>query len=178
MNDRRPSRIGVISDTHGLVRPEVPRALAGAGRILHAGDVDEPGVLRRLEEIAPVTAVRGNVDHGEFGRTLSVSEVVEVESLLFYMVHDRLDVDLDPAAAGFHCVISGHSHRPALEARDGVVYLNPGSAGPRRFDLPVSLALLEAAGRSLTVVSLRIDPERGRVRVAGRRRFDFPLDAS
>jgi putative phosphoesterase len=136
------SLVGVLSDTHGLLRPEALEALRGVGHILHAGDVGDPSILDSLRAIAPVHAIRGNVDnHGPCAR-LPATEVIDLHGHTFYMVHDRLALDLDPVAAGFAAVISGHSHRPLIEWRHGVLYLNPGSAGPRRFSLPVSLALL------------------------------------
>lgn len=138
--------IGVIADTHGLLRPEAARALAGVARIIHAGDVGEPGILDRLRRIAPVVAVRGNVDHGPWANALPETEVVDVGGALIYVLHDLEMLDLDPAAAGFGVVISGHSHRPLIETRGGVLFLNPGSAGPRRFDLPITLARLTLDG--------------------------------
>jgi uncharacterized protein len=134
--------IGVISDTHGLLRPEAVAALQGVEHILHAGDVGDPAILDSLRAIAPVTAIRGNIDvHGPCSY-LPETEVVSLHGHSFYLLHDRQALDLDPAAAGFGAVISGHSHRPLIEWRKGVLYLNPGSAGPRRFTLPISLALL------------------------------------
>lgn len=134
--------LGVISDTHGLLRPQAIAALRGADRIVHAGDVGSPEVLAALGQLAPVQAVCGNVDREPWTDKLPHSEVLEVEGLLIYVVHDLLQLDLDPAAAGFRVVISGHSHRPSISNKDGVLYLNPGSAGPRRFQLPVTLAHL------------------------------------
>jgi putative phosphoesterase len=134
--------IGVISDTHGLLRPEAVEALAGSDLILHAGDVGEAGILEKLAKIAPVIAVRGNVDSGAWSARLRDRERIECQGALLYMLHDVNMLDLDPAAAGIHAVISGHSHKPVLQKRDGVLYLNPGSAGPRRFKLPVALARL------------------------------------
>ncbi len=136
-------KLGVISDTHGLLRPEAVTALRGCARIIHAGDVGRPAVLAELERIAPVEAVRGNVDHGAWAEALPHDRVVEAGGLQLYVLHDLEQLDLDPAAAGFRVVITGHSHRPAAERRNGVLYLNPGSAGPRRFRLPVSLARLQ-----------------------------------
>jgi uncharacterized protein len=141
--------IGVISDTHGLLRPEALEALRGSKAIIHAGDIGKPEVLERLREIAPVHAVRGNVDWGDWAKALPVSEVVEVEGLFLYVLHDLNELDLDPKAAGFRAVIFGHSHKPHLEERQGILFLNPGSAGPRRFKLPVSLARLELEGGAL-----------------------------
>jgi uncharacterized protein len=134
--------IGVISDTHGLLRPEAVASLQGVEHILHAGDVGDPAILDALRWIAPVTAIRGNIDvHGPCGY-LPETEVVSLHGHTFYLLHDRQALDLDPAAAGFGAVISGHSHKPLIEWHKGVLYLNPGSAGPRRFTLPISLALL------------------------------------
>jgi putative phosphoesterase len=140
------TRVGVISDTHGLLRPEALHALEGSELIIHAGDVGDPAILERLATIAPVRVVRGNVDRGPGLGTLPMTEVVEVESCHLYVLHILDDLDLDPAAAGFGVVIHGHSHRPLIERRGGVLYLNPGSAGPRRFDLPVTVARLEVEG--------------------------------
>jgi putative phosphoesterase len=134
--------VGVISDTHGLVRPGAVEALAGADLIVHAGDIGSAEVLDRLQAIAPVVAVRGNNDRGAWAASLPETEVVEVGPLSLYVLHDLGTLDLDPAAARFHAVISGHSHRPLIDWRDGVLFLNPGSAGPRRFRLPVALARL------------------------------------
>ncbi len=132
--------IGVISDTHGLLRPEAVEALTGVDHILHAGDVGDPRILDWLREIAPLTAIRGNVDVSGICGALPATEVVELGRQLFYLVHALQDLDVDPVAAGIAAVVSGHSHRPGLQERKGVLYLNPGSAGPRRFDLPVTLA--------------------------------------
>jgi putative phosphoesterase len=138
--------VGVISDTHGLLRPEAVDALRGCNLIVHAGDVGAPGILERLGAIAPTTAVRGNVDTQPWARTLPLSEVVAAGPLHLYVLHDLAALDVDPKAAGFAAVISGHSHKPLAEVRDGVLYLNPGSAGPRRFSLPVCLARLHVSG--------------------------------
>jgi uncharacterized protein len=134
--------IGVISDTHGLLRPEAVEALRGATRILHAGDVGNPEILKELEKIAPVTAVRGNVDGGPWARKIPLSEVVEVEGASIYMLHILEKLDLKPEAAGFKVVVYGHSHVPKSEMKNGVLYFNPGSAGPRRFKLPVTVGKL------------------------------------
>jgi putative phosphoesterase len=135
-------RIGVISDTHGLLRPEAMEALRGSGHIVHAGDLGAPEMLARLAGIAPVTAVRGNVDEGAWARKLAETEVVELGGISIYVLHDLARLDLKPGAAGFKVVISGHSHVPQQETRDGVLYFNPGSAGPRRFKLPVTVGRL------------------------------------
>jgi putative phosphoesterase len=134
--------IGVISDTHGLVRAEAIEALRGVELILHAGDIGNQQVLDTLNEIAPVVAVRGNNDKGECAQALPDWEVVEVGTVSIYMRHDLNEMDISPSGAGFHVVVTGHSHKPGVEERRGVIYLNPGSAGPRRFTLPVCLAHL------------------------------------
>jgi putative phosphoesterase len=131
--------IGVISDTHGLLRLEAVEALRGSARIIHAGDVGSPAILAELAAIAPVTAVRGNVDKEAWARKLPESEVLEVGGVSIYVLHDLAQLDLKPKAAGFAAVVSGHSHVPKQETRDGVLYFNPGSAGPRRFKLPISV---------------------------------------
>lgn len=132
--------IGVISDTHGLLRHEAIKALMGVDHILHAGDVGDPAILDKLRWIAPLTAIRGNVDVSGVCRTLPSTEAVELGGRLFYLVHSLQDLDIDAVAAGVAVVVSGHSHRPDIQERGGVLYLNPGSAGPRRFDLPVTTA--------------------------------------
>jgi uncharacterized protein len=134
--------VGVISDTHGLLRPQVLLALEGVDLIVHAGDIGTPGIIDRLQQVAPVRAVRGNVDRAVWASEFPDTEIVEVEDVLLYVLHDLGQLDLDPAAAGFHAVICGHSHDPRVSEARGVVYLNPGSAGPRRFTLPISLARL------------------------------------
>lgn len=134
--------IGVISDTHGQVRPEALAALAGSDLILHAGDIGRPEVLEALGQIAPVVAVRGNVDRGAWAERLPERETVHVAPFAIHLLHNRNELELDPAAAGFTAVVSGHSHKPAAEWRDGVLYFNPGSAGPRRFKLPVAVGRL------------------------------------
>ncbi len=134
--------VGVISDTHGLLRPEALTALAGVGHILHVGDVGDPRILDTLREIAPVTAIRGNVDQWGECAELPATDVVELSGRLFYLVHSVTDLDINPRVAEVAVVVSGHSHQPSLESRDGVVFLNPGSAGPRRFNLPVTVALV------------------------------------
>lgn len=151
-------RIGVISDTHGLLRESVFDAFRGVDMILHAGDVGTPDVLEGLGKVAPVVAVRGNTDGGPFGRKLPVSDVAEVGEAMIYMVHSLDWLDLDPVASGFHAVVSGHSHKPAISQKDGVLYLNPGSAGPRRFDYPISVALLDVKGTSLSPRIVEIEP--------------------
>jgi hypothetical protein len=147
---RKPTAIGVISDTHGLLREPARAVLAGCDLIVHAGDIGGPAVIDALAAIAPVRAVRGNVDRGDWARAYPETDVVEVAGALLYLLHDRGQLDLDPAAAGFAAVISGHSHVPAMEERGGVLYFNPGSAGPRRFRLPISIGRITVAGGRLT----------------------------
>jgi uncharacterized protein len=141
--------VGVISDTHGLLRPQAVDALRGSTMIVHAGDVGDPGILRDLREIAPTVAVRGNVDRGDWARALPLTRTVEAGTLRLYVLHDVAALDVDAKANGFAAVISGHSHRPAAEVRDGVLFLNPGAAGPRRFTLPLTVARLRVDGDRL-----------------------------
>ena len=136
-------RIGVISDTHDLLRPAAKLALTGVDRILHAGDVCGREVLDELERIAPVTAVRGNNDHGAWAASIPVTAAVEIGGVSIYILHDLNELDLEPQTAGFRVVVCGHSHRPAMQEKDGVLFINPGSAGPRRFALPVSVGFIE-----------------------------------
>jgi uncharacterized protein len=144
---RAPVLIGVISDTHGLLRPEAVAALRGSECIIHAGDVGAPEILDELRAIAPMTAVRGNIDKGASARKLPERDVVEVAGVLIYVLHDLAQLDLNPEAAGFRVVVYGHSHVPKRETRGGVLYFNPGSAGPKRFKLPVCVGkLLVEAG--------------------------------
>jgi uncharacterized protein len=150
-------RIGVISDTHGLLRPQALAALAGSELIIHAGDVGRPEILDELRAVAPVVAVRGNVDYGQWALALPLSQVVEVGETQLYVLHDRNALDLNPVTAGFKAVISGHTHKPLAERTNGVLYLNPGSAGPRRFKLPVTLAVLETRGGELDVQFVELD---------------------
>jgi len=139
-------RIGLISDTHGLVREEAVAALKGCQHILHAGDIHEPDVLVKLRKLAPVTVVRGNNDRGAWAKAIPVYDVVEFGQVSIYLRHDELELDLDPRAAGFHVMMFGHSHKPRVETRDGVLFVNPGSAGPRRFKLPVAVGELLITG--------------------------------
>jgi len=138
----KPVTLGVISDTHSLLRPEALEALRVSDRILHAGDIGAPEILEALAKIAPVTAVRGNVDTASWARTLPETEIVEVGGVSIYVLHDLGQLDLKPEAAGFRVVVYGHSHQPKMEEKNGVLYFNPGSAGPRRFSLPVSVGRL------------------------------------
>jgi len=151
-----PFTVGVISDTHGLLRPNALQALEGSDLIIHAGDVGNPEILDSLRSLAPLIAVRGNVDHGEWAHLLPQTQIAELGEVLIYVLHDRHELNLDPAAAGFNAVISGHSHMPSIEQRNGVLYLNPGSAGPRRFSKPVSLAqiILQHGSISARIIPL------------------------
>jgi hypothetical protein len=146
---KNPTTIGLISDTHGLLREEALRALQGADLIIHAGDIGKPEILDALRKVAPVIAVSGNIEQGPsapaWASALPETAVAEAGPVTIYVLHDIHQLDLDPAAAGFQIVVSGHSHQPSRVERDGVLYLNPGSAGPRRFRLPVSLARLDLA---------------------------------
>jgi len=153
-----PILIGVISDTHSLLRPEALEALRGSDHIIHAGDVGSPQILEKLTTIAPVAAVRGNIDKGAWSHKLPETEVLELGGISIYVLHDLAQLDLKPKAAGIAVVVSGHSHIPKQETRDGVLYFNPGSAGPRRFKLPVSVG-------KLIVEDGRV---RGRTRVVAR----------
>ncbi len=151
-------RVGVISDTHGLLRPEAVQALEGTELIIHAGDVGKPEVLEALRQVARVVAVRGNIDTGLWAQELPETAVAEVDGAWLYVLHDVKQLDLDPLSAGFRGVICGHSHRPSIEEKNGMLYVNPGSAGPRRFKLPVSVALLESDKNKLDarLVELRV----------------------
>ena len=151
--------VGVVSDTHGLLRPQVVEALAGSQLVIHAGDVGSPEILPSLSRLARVEAVRGNVDTAAWAQSLPETAVVEVQRYSLYILHDLKQLDLDPRAAGFAAVISGHSHVPASEMRNGVLYFNPGSAGPRRFRLPVSVGKLwvSSAGIRSEIVPLNLE---------------------
>ena len=151
-------RVGVISDTHGLLRPEALQALEGAEHILHAGDVGNPEILSALNRVAPITTIRGNIDEGGACGHLPATELIELGGNSIYMLHDVKKLDLNPAAAGIAAVVFGHSHKPLLEWRRGVLFLNPGSAGPRRFQLPLTVACLhiEAAGLNAQIVTLPV----------------------
>jgi putative phosphoesterase len=150
--------VGVISDTHGLLRPQALEALRGSDLIIHAGDVGKPEVLDPLRALAPTFVVRGNVDHGGWAARLPMIARVDAGGRVFHVLHDIAQLDLDPPAAGVAAVIFGHSHKPSIETRAGVLYLNPGSAGPRRFELPVSVARLRVVGRELRpeIVELKV----------------------
>jgi putative phosphoesterase len=155
---QKMTTLGVISDTHSLLRREAVEALRGSDRILHAGDVGDPEILEALAQIAPVTAIRGNIDTESWARGLPEAEAVEEAGVSIYMLHDFNRLDLKPEAAGFRVVIYGHSHKPKMEERNGVLYFNPGSAGPRRFKLPVSLGklIIEAGTVRAELVELKV----------------------
>lgn len=150
--------VGVISDTHGLLRPEALAPLQGVDHIIHAGDIGDPVILPRLAAIAPVTAVRGNVDRGAWAQQVPLSEVLDAGRVSIYVLHNLQDLDLNPKAEGFAVVVSGHTHQPKQDLRDGVLYFNPGSAGPRRFKLPVTVGRLVIRGTQVTseVVDLHL----------------------
>jgi putative phosphoesterase len=133
----------VISDTHGLLRPDVEQQLAGVAHIVHAGDIGRPDVIAGLRRIAPVTAIRGNVDTGDWAKSYPDTQMIKLGGRSVYVLHDLQELQLDPKSCGLDIVLSGHSHRPQIETIEGVLYLNPGSAGPRRFNLPTTLATLE-----------------------------------
>lgn len=150
-------KVGVISDTHGLLRPEVLEKLRGVDQILHAGDVGAIGILTALREIAPVTAIRGNIDTGAEWAELPATEYVELGEVAFYLVHSVRDLDINPRVAGVKVVVSGHSHKAEIGGKDGVVYLNPGSAGPRRFSLPVTMAFVWVSEGKVRPEVVRLD---------------------
>jgi putative phosphoesterase len=154
------TRVGLISDTHGLMRAEALDALRGVSHILHAGDIGSREVLDQLGTIAPVTAVRGNNDLQPWAKGIAEHEVFQCEGHAIYMLHDLKELDLDPAASGFAAVIAGHSHKPAIENKNGTLFVNPGSAGPRRFKLPITVALLEidSSGIRAAIKSLEAPP--------------------
>jgi putative phosphoesterase len=151
--------IGVISDTHGLLRPQALAALQGSALIIHAGDVGDPKILKVLGEIAPVFAVRGNVDRGSWAKQLPEREIVQFEQQAIYVLHDLSELDLDPQTAGFHAVISGHSHEPRIETDGNVLYFNPGSAGPRRFRLPITAGRLTVSEGKLQAQLIELGPQ-------------------
>ena len=148
---KSPKLIGLISDTHGLLREEAVRALRDSELIVHAGDVGAPGIIEALSALAPVVAVRGNVDKDDWASRLPATAVAEARDVRIYVLHDVHELDLDPAAAGFHAVVSGHSHKFGRSERSGVLYINPGSAGPRRFQLPITVARLDLGKRPWAV---------------------------
>ena len=156
----KPNIIGLISDTHGLLRDEAVRALEGSELIIHAGDVGKPEILDVLKAVAPVVAVRGNIDTATWALTLPTTAVAEAGAATIYVLHDVHELDLDPAAAGFQIVVSGHSHKPSRTERNGVLYINPGSAGPRRFQLPVTVAQLDLSKKPWNVEFIELSSAR------------------
>ena len=153
-------RIGLISDTHGLLRPEVLAFLQGSDHIVHGGDICDPRVLEALAAIAPITAVRGNNDRGPWASALRETELLKLGDVFIYAIHDLTELDIDPSAAGVGVVVSGHSHQPSVEQRGGVLYVNPGSAGPRRFKLPISAGelILNGSAASARIVRFGSEP--------------------
>ncbi len=151
-------RVGLISDTHGLLRPEALAFLEGSDRIVHGGDICDAGVLEALAAVAPVTAVRGNNDHGSWASRLRETELFQVGEVFVYAIHDLAHLDIEPRSAGVQVVVSGHSHKPSVERRDGVLYVNPGSAGPRRFKLPISVGELTVTGSSVSARIVELPP--------------------
>src|SRR3954451_18710717 len=151
-------RIGIISDTHGLLRPEAIRQLAGADHIIHAGDIGAPEVIEGLRKIAPTTAIRGNIDVGAWAKDYPGTELLVLGGRAFYVLHNLKEITLDPAASGFDIVVSGHSHRPKIETKNGVLYVNPGSAGPRRFKFPLTIAIITLSDRAFLPRILEIAP--------------------
>ena len=169
MSGETTRRVGLISDTHGLLRPEAVAFLRGSDLIVHGGDIGGEDILGELATLAPVTAVRGNNDTGPWAGAVRETEVLRVGEVVIYIVHDLGELALDPAAAGFQVVVSGHSHRPSVVERDGVLYVNPGSAGPRRFKLPITVGELLVVEKSVSarVVELDLGGQAPRLRSAG-----------
>ena len=156
----RQTKVGLISDTHGLLRPEALDLLRGSDFIVHAGDIGDPGIVTELARLAPVTAVRGNIDKAAWAQSIPATEVLEIGGAAFlYVLHNFEDLDLDPAAAGFHAVVYGHSHQPGVRCKDGVLYVNPGSAGPRRFSLPISVGRLLVDAGKVSAELIEIAPK-------------------
>ncbi len=152
--------VGLISDTHGLLRPEAVDLLRGSDFIVHAGDIGDPGIVTELARLAPVVAVRGNVDKAAWAQSVPATDVLEVAGAAFlYVLHNIEDLDIDPAAAGFHAVVFGHSHQPGVRWKDGVLYVNPGSAGPRRFSLPISVGRLLVDAGTVSAELIEIAPK-------------------
>ena len=152
-----PLRVGLISDTHGLLRPQAIDFLQGSALIVHGGDICDPAILTALAAIAPVIAVRGNNDRGEWAERLRESELFRIGDAFIYAIHDVAAIDIEPRAAGVQVVVSGHSHQPSIRRDDGVLYVNPGSAGPRRFRLPISVGELTIAGASVTARTVELE---------------------
>ena len=152
-------RIGLISDTHGLLRAEAKAFLEGCDHIIHGGDIGNPDILEQLAALAPLTVVRGNNDHGGWAEDLAETQQVQIDAVLIYVIHDIAQLDIDPRAAGVRVVVSGHSHVPAAVERSGVLYVNPGSAGPRRFKLPIAAGELTIAGNVVSARIVRLDDD-------------------
>lgn len=150
-------RIGLISDTHGLLRPEARLFLQGCAAIIHTGDIGGPGILEELAALAPLTAVRGNTDVGPWADCLHETELVKVGDLLVYAIHDLARLRIDPAAEGIRVVVAGHSHKPQITEREGVLYVNPGSAGPRRFKLPIAVGELIVDGSTVSARTVELE---------------------
>ena len=153
----RALTIGLISDTHGKLRPGAVTSLRGSDAIIHAGDIGDPEILAELQQLAPVTAVRGNIDRGAWAASLPETAVLEIGGARILVIHNIAELAVDPATAGFHAVVSGHSHRPATRETDGVLYINPGSAGPRRFTLPIACGRLRVAGGKVTAELIELE---------------------
>lgn len=151
-------RVGLLSDTHGLLRPQVVEFLMGSHHIVHAGDICDPRILDQLSAIAPVTAVRGNNDRGAWAESLCATERVELGGMVLYVIHDLAELAIDPTAAGVHVVVSGHSHQPRIEQKGAVLYVNPGSPGPRRFKLPIAAAELHIHAGKVTARAVEFQP--------------------
>jgi len=150
-------RVGLIADTHGMLRPEAVRALQGSEVIIHAGDIGKAEILKALRDVAPVTAVRGNIDRGAWAQALPTTAALQIGQVWVYVIHDIQELDLIPETAGFKVVVSGHSHQSSIRERNGILFVNPGSAGPRRFTLPVSVALMEVQGSTVDVRLVGLD---------------------
>ena len=153
----RTLTIGLISDTHGKLRPGALAALHGSDAIIHAGDIGDPAILAELSRLAPVTAVRGNIDRGAWASAIPATAVLEIGAVLIYVLHNIAELDRDPLTAGFRVVVSGHSHRPARREQDGVLFVNPGSAGPRRFTLPIACGRLRVSGARVTAEVITLE---------------------
>ena len=156
---KKAVRVGLLSDTHGLLRPEALEFLRGSDHIVHAGDIGDAEVLEKLRSVAPVTAVRGNNDRDAWAGRIPETDTLQVGEVFIHVLHDLAQLDLDPAAAGFRVVVSGHSHQPRVDERDGVLYVNPGSCGPRRFKLPIAAGELRISGKSVKakLVELKLE---------------------
>lgn len=149
-------RVGLISDTHGLLREEARDFLRGSDYIVHGGDICDPHILQELAALAPLTAVRGNNDHGPWAQQLNETELLQVGEILIYAIHDLARLAIEPGAAGVHVVVSGHSHKPLVEQRGSVLYVNPGSSGPRRFNLPIAVGELVVKGNTVSARTVEL----------------------